>query len=147
RGVYTFTVDDVVTGTGDAERSFLIDPLNSKASHEDASADAIMSLLELPDAPPQPWIVPHPEAKKGRLELHHLQSRILGAERRFWVYTPADYQTSADPYGLLLIFDGSRYIHLGGLPTTLDNLVHARKIAPLVAVLLDHSYWEERNRE
>jgi enterochelin esterase-like enzyme len=151
RGVYSFSVDDTVTTTGDERAdgglSFLIDPLNPKLSHEDAKADVILSLLELPDAPPQSWCVSHPEVKKGQLKLHHLQSQILDAQRRFWVYTPADYQPSADPYGLLLVFDGSRYISLGKLPTILDNLVDAGQIAPLVAVLLDHSYWEERNHE
>lgn len=62
RGIYSFTVDDTVTATGDERAdgglSFLIDPLNPKVSHEDAKADVIMSLLELPEAPPQPWIVP-----------------------------------------------------------------------------------------
>lgn len=151
RGAYSFTVDDTVTAAnedgGDGYLTFLIDPLNPKVSHEDATADGILSLLELPEAPSQPWIVPQPEVKKGQLKLHHLQSQLLNTKRRFWVYTPADYQPSADPYGILLMFDGARYIHLASLPTTLDNLIYAGKIAPLVAVLLDHSYWEERNRE
>ena len=146
RGAYSFSVDDAMSRAGDEaasnSRRYITDPLNLQVTD-----DLSLSLLELPDAPQQPWCVPHPETKKGQLELCHLQSQMLNAERRFWVYTPVDYQPCGDPYGLLLVFDGARYISLASLPTTLDNLVDAGKIAPLVTVLLDHSYLEERNRE
>lgn len=151
RGVYSFSVDDALTSI-DAENAndaphFMTDPLNPLVSHQDAEEDIILSLLELPDAPPQPWIIPQPDAPKGLIELHHLRSQILDNERRVWVYTPADYTKSGEPYGLLLLFDGSGNINRVPVPTILDNLGYAGKIPPLVTVMLDSLDQETRNRE
>jgi enterochelin esterase-like enzyme len=83
----------------------------------------------------------------SQVELHRLHSQILNNERRAWVYTPAGYDKSDEPYRLLLLFDGWTYIDLIPTPTILDNLVRERMIPPVVAVLLDHPDQETRNRE
>ncbi len=146
RGVYSFTVDDALSKADEkaasTSRRYLTDPLNPKLT-----TDLSLSLFELPGAPAQLWILPQPDAKKGQVELHHLRSQILGNERRAWVYTPADYTRNGAPYGLLLLFDGARCINQIPVPTILDNLVHAGKIVPLVAVLLDSVDQATRNRE
>ncbi|HEY7417816.1 MAG TPA: enterochelin esterase domain-containing protein, partial [Ktedonobacteraceae bacterium] len=49
------------------------------------------SILELPAALPQPWIIPRPEIPKGRVEERQFTSTLLGNERRVWVYTPPGY--------------------------------------------------------
>ena len=43
----------------------------------------------------------------------------------------------SNSYGLLLLFDGFSYQHWIPTTTILDNLIHARKIPPIVAVLID----------
>jgi len=157
RAVYTFSVNDPLTKLGD-ERSdvgtrFLPDPLNPHqfVYHTDeqspSSQEVAYSILELPGAPRQPWIVPQSHGAKGQVEVHRLRSQILDNERRVWVYTPAFYTTSGEPYRLLLLFDGWTYIDLIPTPTILDNLVREGMIPPLVAVLLDHPDQETRNRE
>ncbi len=134
---------------------FQLDPLNPR-SHTYPKDDELpddedfsFSLLELPDAPAQPWIVPRPQVPQGKLEMFRLRSEILDNERRVWLYTPPGYEPSATPYGLLLVFDGLAYIHpsLVPTPTILDNLLHEGKIPPLVAVFPDSLSLEARNRE
>ncbi len=151
RGVYSFSVNDplrkIDDGSVDYSTRFLLDPLNPLVSHKGEKEDMVLSLLEMPAAPLQPWIIPQPDAKKGQVELHHLRSQILNNERRVWVYTPADSTKSGKPYGLLLLFDGAGCFNLVPVPTILDNLMHAGKIPPLVTVMLDSLDQETRNRE
>jgi enterochelin esterase-like enzyme len=103
------------------------------------------SLVELPGAPPQPWIRVQPDAPKGALKQEKLRSAILKEERAVSVYTPAGYDPNGGPYGLLILFDGEAYRDVIPTPTVLDNLVASRKIHPLVALLVDSG--ETRDRD
>jgi len=157
RGVYSLSENDPLTDAGDSSIDFTVrfqpDPLNPHqfVHHKDEeisdAKEVVFSIFELPDAPAQSWIIPQPDIKKGQLDAHRLRSQILNNERRVWVYTPAGYTRSDEPYRLLLLFDGWAYIDLIPTPTILDNLVHAGKIPPLVTVLLDNPDQETRNRE
>jgi enterochelin esterase family protein len=55
-----------------------------------------------------------------------------------WIYTPPGYDTLAKRGGLplLLTFDGGAYVKSIPVPTILDNLVAAHRIAPMVAVFV-----------
>lgn len=120
-----------------------LDPLNSKTylyppdedNPERGGED--VSVLELPQAPPQPWVQPHPNISTGQLERHTLHSSVLNNERHIWVYTPPGYQASGNPYDLLILFDGWIYVQVMHAPVTLDNLIGLGKIPPLVAIMLD----------
>ncbi len=134
---------------------YQLDPLNPR-THTYPKDDEIpddedfsFSLLELPDASAQPWITSRPDVAQGRVEMFRLHSEILDNERRVWIYTPSCYEKSGEPYGLLLVFDGLAYIHpnLVPTPTILDNLLHAGKIPPLVAVFPDSLSMETRSSE
>jgi enterochelin esterase family protein len=103
------------------------------------------SLVELPGAPPQPWIRIQPDMPKGALKQEKVSSAILKEERAFSVYTPAGYDPHGGPYGLLILFDGEAYRDEIPTPTILDNLVASRKIHPLVALLVDSG--ETRDRD
>jgi enterochelin esterase family protein len=106
------------------------------------------SVLELPEAPPQPWTEPQPLVRKGKVQLHQLHSDFLGNERRVWVYTPAKYTAGlGKPYALLVLFDGWAYARLMPTFTILDNLVAARVIPPLVTLLVDSLDAETRLKE
>ena len=59
--------------------------------------------------------------------MQRFASSILGNERRVFVYTPPGYSTEHEPYGLLLLFDGSAYIQLVPTPTIMDNLLSEGK--------------------
>lgn len=155
RGVYTFSINDALADqeSGGFGARFIPDPLNPRqfVAHKDEgkpdSQEVVFSILELPNAPAQTWIVPHPDGAKGKLHTHRLHSQILGNERRVWVYTPADYTERNEPYRLLFLFDGWTYIDLIPTPTILDNLVREGKILPLVTVFIDNPDDEARNHE
>jgi enterochelin esterase-like enzyme len=52
------------------------------------------------------------------------------------VYLPPGYSKNAQPYDLLVVFDGDTYIDVVPTPTTLDNLISEKRIAPTVAVMV-----------
>lgn len=97
------------------------------------------STVTLPGAPPQPWIRKQPEVAAGTVTRLELDSAQLKEKRRLGVYTPAGYDPK-QTYPLLIAFDGEPYgLEAQGLiplTTILDNLIAAKKIPPLVAVLV-----------
>jgi enterochelin esterase-like enzyme len=155
RRVYSIAVNDPLTEleSSDFGTRFMPDPLNphqfayTKDEELPDEPELVMSILELPGAPPQPWIMPRPDVAKGKVEMYRLRSDILNNERRVWVYTPPGYTTSGEPYGLFLLFDGLAYQDAVPTPTIVDNLVSEGKIPPLVVVLVDSLDQKTRNRE
>lgn len=113
-------------------RSPQTDPLNP---HRFGS----QSVVELPGAPPQPWIVKHPETSEGTVEEHQILSELLDTERAVSVYTPSAYHADAEPYHLLVLFDKTYYESAIPVPVILDNLISASRIPPVVAVLISNS--------
>ncbi|HLJ33200.1 MAG TPA: enterochelin esterase domain-containing protein, partial [Ktedonobacteraceae bacterium] len=134
-----WTIDNMEERLGKSRR----DPLNPKAfifprnQDDPYSTETRLSVLELPEAPPQPWVAPRLNVPEGQVELHAIHSDILQNERRAWVYTPPGYNTGGEPYGLLLVFDGAAYLEFIPTPTILDNMLADRVLPPVIAVMLD----------
>lgn len=105
------------------------------------------SFAELPAAPPQPWIGIQPDVPKGTLSHEKLRSENLKEERSVSIYTPPGYDPKSGSYGLLVLFDGQDYRGPMPIPTILDNLVAAKKVRPLVAILVDNQSEESRDRD
>jgi enterochelin esterase family protein len=105
------------------------------------------SYVELPAAPPQPWIVTQPDVPKGALSHETLRSENLKEERPVAIYTPPGYDPKNGSYGLLVLFDGQDCRGRIPIPTILDNLLAAKKIRPLVAILVDNLNEETRDRD
>jgi enterochelin esterase family protein len=102
------------------------------------------SAVELPSAEPQSWIVVRPKVPIGRLQRDKFTSKLLGNERPIWIYTPHGYAADKKPYGLLVLTDGGIYVNTARVATTLDNLIAAGLIPPLVAVMVDNpDRWRE----
>lgn len=120
---------------------FRLDPFNPRSF-------AGRSIVELPDAPPQPWILERPELPKGQLVKTTIWSRVLKEDRALGVYLPAAYKQGAH-YGLMLVFDGESYGNATSTvvptPTILDNLIGERKIKPLVAILINSQKTRDRD--
>ena len=97
------------------------------------------SIVELPDAAPQPWIVSKPGTPPGRIEKQTIKSAIQKLDRDLIIYTPAGYKSGGPPNALLVLFDGDDILSddFQG-QTTLDNLIAARKIPPTVVVMVDN---------
>jgi enterochelin esterase-like enzyme len=96
-----------------------------------------ISILELPAAPPQPWIDPQPDNPAGEVSCSWLHSAILNNERRVWIYTPPQYTPEASAYSWMLLLDGWAYTEFVPTPVILDNLIAAGQLPPIVAVFLD----------
>jgi enterochelin esterase family protein len=98
------------------------------------------SLIELPDAPVQRWIVRNDEAPKGETRTQKgFKSAILGNERRIGVYVPPGYDPEAAPYPMFLIFDLSTYTTVIPTPAIINNLIHAKKIQPSIVVMVGNA--------
>ncbi len=101
------------------------------------SVEIVYSVVELSDAPPQPWIERRANGPQATLVNHEFRSDILGNERTVTVYTPPGYDADrTEPYPLLVVFDRRFFLQLVPTPVILDNLIHAGKIPPMVAALV-----------
>jgi enterochelin esterase-like enzyme len=121
-------------------RRQLLDPLNPLKFRSS-------SYVELPAAPPQTWTVIRPDVPKGTVTPEKLRSENLKEERSVSIYTPPGYDPKNGSYGLLVLFDGQDYRGPMPIPTILDNLLAAKKIRPLVAILVDNPSEETRDRD
>ena len=141
--------NDAITMTAAAARP---DPLNPKRYRIDAeSVDAPEfrgnSVLEMPDAPPQPWILPRPGIPAGRVLKFPFKSASLNNEREIAVYLPTQYSPQTEPPPLIMLFDEDAYLSLIPTPTILDNLISEKRIPPVVALLVGNAPGDARDRE
>jgi enterochelin esterase-like enzyme len=98
-----------------------------------------LAIASMPNAPTEEWITKQPNVPEGSVVQQVVNNGVLSGEREIWVYTPPGYDKKAhESYPLLVVFDGFSYLHWVPTSTILDNLIHARKIPPLVAVLIDN---------
>ena len=97
-----------------------------------------LAILELPDAPSQPWIEKKDNIPKGTLKTVRLKSTKFNEKFYIKVYLPPNYNPSTDPYGSLFLFDGFMYNNPNQIPTPtiLDNLIFSKKIPPIIAVFI-----------
>lgn len=97
------------------------------------------SRIELPGAPPQPWITAKPGVPRGSVNSIEIESAQLKETRRVGIYTPPGYDPK-QRYPLLIAFDGEAYglepSATVPLPTILDNMIAAKQIPPIVAALV-----------
>lgn len=154
RFYYNLSVNDgVSTSPGHGPQRMATsrrDPLNPNGwfCKPDSTPFDCASLAELPGAPPQPWIVRNPTTPAGAVNKHTIKSELLKNERKLSIYTPPGYsKENTKPYALLVVFDESAYLDLVPTPTILDNLIAARKIPEMVAVLIANPSPETRGKE
>jgi enterochelin esterase-like enzyme len=96
----------------------------------------VMSLFELPRAPSQPSIVAHRATAAGALWHHKIRAAKPQEERQLFVYTPAGYSPKGPAYPLLIAFDAESALGPIPLPVILDELIAAKRIPPVVALLI-----------
>lgn len=126
----------------DAGQHATIDPLNPRkmrVAYDERTAATEFSIAAMPNALDESWIVKQPDVPAGKVERFQLKSAILGKERVISLYTPPGYgEKPKNEYWLLVLFDGFFYRSSIPTPTILDNLIHAGKVPPMVAVLIDN---------
>lgn len=141
---YRLSVNDPLTSDEKASairRSTVrADPLNPRKGECEpgAARDECRSVVELPGAPPQPWLIKQPGRPEGRVERHTIHSAIQKLDRTIHIYTPPGYRRDGAPNHLLVLFDGPAYLSEYSLPTTMDNLIAAGKIPPTVVAMVSN---------
>jgi enterochelin esterase-like enzyme len=128
---------DRVTDWGARTATFRRDPFNTRV-FQAAIVGRSQSYAEGPRAPKEEWIAERAGVPKGIVAETTFTSKLLGSERRVWIYTPAGYDTlaRAGRLPLLLTFDGGEYVSSVPVPTILDNLIAARRIGPMIGVFV-----------
>lgn len=116
------------------QQAIVPDPLNRSPFPESGPPSA--SCVVLPDAAPQPWLAARAGVPAGTVTPQRFRSAILDNERSVWVYTPPGVGTAGAPLPLLVVFDGLQYVDWMAAPTTLDNLIAAGRLPPVVAVFV-----------
>ena len=111
------------------------DPLNPERIDLEFPDVPAYSILEMPDAAPQPWCVPRDGVPAGRVEPHRFQSEALDNARVIWTYLPPGYSADDEPYPLLLLYDGYAYLKTG-IQATLDNLIAERRVPPMICAMV-----------
>ncbi len=125
------------------------DPLNPKrwavrGDDPDTPQHRGYSVVEMPEAPVQPWLEKRPAVPHGHIERRDFTSTLLKNKREIDVYLPPGYSRNAKPYGLLLLFDASIYLNserngtVVPTPTILDNLISESRIPPIIALFIDN---------
>ena len=110
------------------------DPLNRNLRPSDWRSGEIESTLVMPAAEALPWDLTGDDELAGDLHADVFESEILGNERPVWIYTPPGYDATGASYPLVVIFDGEAF---HGAPRTLDALIRAGELPPLVAILVN----------
>ena len=73
----------------------------------------------------------------------HWKSQFYRKEtvRDYWVYVPSQYNET-NPSGLMIFNDGHFYVDNSAsfrVPTVFDNLIHQKRIPPLIGILLSQA--------
>jgi enterochelin esterase-like enzyme len=134
---------------GPEQRNERYDPLNPKHLPDDAHSpeSSWYSFLELPSTPPQPWYVKHDDLPKYEEKDAELRSKILGEKRELKVYLPPGYSSGSNTYPTLYLFDGEDEDGLVFATWTLENLLAAHRIRPLLVVRIVNPSPAAREKE
>ncbi len=123
---YHYTVDGVRA----------IDPNNPYGQR--GAGDATGSMFEVHDAAPT-YFDPHP-VPHGEVRVVWYESKSIGGERSFRVYTPPGYETSKTKYPVLYLLHGNGqnendWTEVGRANFILDNLIAEHKAKPMLIVM------------
>jgi len=124
------------------------DPLNPHAFMNPAP-DLFQgkSVLELRDAPPQPWIAPRANVPAGSLAAYRFASTVLGNTRDVYLYRPAGYRADDPKRALVVVFDAHAYVDTVPTPTILDNLIAEGRLPRTAALIVGNPDSATRGRE
>ena len=109
------------------------DPLNHRLAHSPMGSTSVCYArgYQVPD-----WTRPQPEARPGELVERTAYSRALRRDVHTQVYLPARFRRSAE-YPLLVVHDGSDFLHYASMQTVLDNLIHRLDVAETIVAFID----------
>lgn len=123
--VYGFAVDEIEVA----------DPVSR---HVLVNAWPTRSIVEIPGDKPMYYDqrpVPH-----GRIHMNWFESKTLGVNRKFYVYTPPDYEKSKKSYPVVYLMHGGGgyefiWTEMGRVNLVMDNLIADGKAKPMIIVM------------
>jgi enterochelin esterase family protein len=120
------------------DTAMVLDSVNGAKQYSGAGGGTYNSELRMPDFKTEQWTVPQNVAKGNLSDNIKINSKALGYDLQYKVYTPSGYASQKD-LPVLFITDGHEYAddRMGALVTVTDNLIAAKKIKPLVLVFVD----------
>lgn len=128
----------------EAGERWLVDPLNP---HRQLGGYGPNSEIRMPGWHPPRHVIRSPDVPPGKFAVAEpMASKKLGYAVNVRIYEPAGPLRSGTRLPVLYVTDGSDYWNddMGSLVTTLDNLIAARRIPPLLAVFVDP--WDPERR-
>lgn len=110
---------------------WIIDPLNPSRARDPFGENSVCRTFGYarPD-----WSLPK-GAPAGRIDTIHVPSEAFGEAREERLYLPHDYE-AAPSLPLVVIHDGDDFVTYADLSVSLDNLIAAGDIPPVMAVLV-----------
>ena len=109
---------------------WILDPLNPARAGDPFGENSVCRTWSYE---PPAWSVPQ-GAPAGQVETLAVDSATFGETRQERVYLPAGHDADA-PYRLIVIHDGDDFDTYASLKVSLDNLIDAGDIPPVIAVL------------
>lgn len=125
--------DDQVAIRASLDRG-LVDPRNPQTSRN--RAGTVMSVVSLPEAPPQRWLARRESIARGRVT-----ERAAPEGRRVWVYEPPGSRAELP---VVIVLDGEVWTLSQDLATTMDNLIADDLVRPACLVMVDSGGSERR---
>ena len=115
------------------KRRLIRDPLNPERAQDPFGANSVLHThgYETPE-----WVYPNATAAPGTIVQVPVDSTEFNEQREVAVYLPARLrQRRRQP--LLIVHDGSDYLHYAALGTVLDNVMARLEIEPLIVAMID----------
>jgi len=118
-----------------ADGTWSLDPNNPRIQR---SGFGDNSELRMPDYVPSPWVERREDVPAGAVVAETLHSRNLGFDVDLRFYTPPGYD-DLDGLPVMYVTDGHEYAddRLGAMIPVMDNLIHAGRLRPMMAVFID----------
>lgn len=123
-------------------REKILDPLNKNSVNNGLGGRN--NFFYMPETMPSPFTLPRADIRAGTITRHRVDTGFLqdDGERDVYLYKPR----ASGPVPLLVVYDGSDYMHRARLPAIVDNLIAARRIRPIAMAFL-HSGRSRRSVE
>lgn len=120
---------------------WILDPKNEDHQWSGVGGGSPNSELRMPAWKPDLIsLKPVEGLQRGQLESDLLLNSVtLGYQITYSVYLPVGYRKDTK-YPVIYVTDGYEYMHprMGNMILVLDNLIHLKKIEPVIAVFIDH---------
>jgi enterochelin esterase-like enzyme len=124
------------------DTEWILDPANPHQQWSGVGGGSPNSELRMSRWKPDPITEPIEAIFHGRVINDQLiKSNQLGYQIMYSLYLPPSYKNvSSEIYPVLYVTDGYEYMHekMGNMVTILDNLIHLKKIRPVIVVFIDH---------